>query len=776
MTTRPIEVLDTRFLETNEVKRVFVKSGKVANISENQLRLDTAGLVRYKKRPPTPSSPEKAVVPGVIQLDFLTDSIVRIRYAQEAEISDNKTPMVVGQFPSLKECRIEQDNGQITCKTQKYHFKLSLEPVEITVSKIGDDAPVCTIGGQEKNHFRQWDSFNTGVCTTLQEANPIAVENFTLHPHEAVYGFGEKFLRLNKVGQTVDLNMRETQGTSTPRTYKNIPFFMTTRGYGVYINHSSRITCWVGSMVATDIQIGVEDDFLDYYLILGDMKEILTQYTDITGKGIMPPDWSFGYWQSKISYKSAEETLDIARHMREAEIPMDVIHLDTFWFKEDWYCDLEFDKERFPDPAGYLAELREMGVKVSLWQLPYIPEGSSLFNDLTAAEGFVKDSSGGMYDIGISFTPGFEGKVGCIDFTNPKAIEIYQAYLHRLFELGVKVIKVDFGEQAPLDGVYYDGTPGHRAHNLYPLVYNKAVSEVTKASTGEQIIWARSTWAGSQRYPVHWGGDSSCNWNNMIPQIEAGLSFGLSGFQFWSQDIGGFLGETGGNLLIRWMQMSMFLSHTRIHGSGKRELYRFDDKVRDICRDFIQLRYRLLPYIWSMAQSCVEQSLPMARALVLEFQDDPNVWHIGDQWMFGDSIMVAPIADETNKRELYLPQGQWTDWWTGESLAGGQWINVKADIDKIPLYLREGALIPMGPVMNYVGEVPMDKITLRVVPYSEKGNTSINCALNGENVKIEYKALPEEHLVTVSHCDIQFSLEVFGRSDAKVILQMENES
>ena len=290
----------------------------------------------------------------------------------------------------------------------------------------------------------------------------------------------------------------------SPRTYKPIPFFVSTKGYGVFFNHSSLMTCWVGSLSSGDIQIAIEDNFLDYFVILGDIKEILSQYTDITGKGVVPPKWSFGYWQSKISYKSAGETLKIARKLRENKIPCDIIHLDTYWFKEDWYCDLEMDKERFPDPEAYFNEMAKMGFKISLWQLPYIPEGSQYFEELKAVDGFVKTRDGEIYDTGIIFSR--EKRIAaCIDFTNPKAVEVYQKWIGRLLKLGAKVIKVDFGEQAPIDGIYQNGKTGRRMHNLYPLLYNQAAAKITKEIHGIGFIWARSAWAGSQRYPVHWG-------------------------------------------------------------------------------------------------------------------------------------------------------------------------------------------------------------------------------------------------------------------------------
>jgi alpha-D-xyloside xylohydrolase len=521
-------------------------------------------------------------------------------------------------------------------------------------------------------------------------------------------------------------------------------------------------------MSSADIQIAVEDDFLDYYVITGSIKEILSQYTDITGKGIVPPKWTFGYWQSKLSYSSAKETLKIARKLRRTEIPCDVIHLDTFWFKKDWYCDLEMDKERFPDPEEYFNELKKMGFKVSLWQLPYIPEGSQYFEDLKAVEGFVKTKEGAIYDVGFCNTPGFKGIVGCIDFTNPKAIQVYKKWIRELFKRGAKVFKSDFGEEAPLDGIYYDATPGRQMHNLYPLLYNKALTEITKKMTGGSCVWARSGWAGNQRYPVHWGGDSSTNWHNMIPQLEGGLSLGLSGFQFWSQDIGGHLGRPNNEILIRWMQLGLFHSHSRIHGTGRREIYKFSSEIVRICKQYIQLRYKLIPYIYGSAIKCVEKSLPMSRALVIEYQDDPTVWNIGDEFLFGDSILVAPITDESNTRQIYLPEGIWTDWWTNERKRGKLWITIEADIDILPLYIREGAIIPMAPIMNYIDEFKIKEIILKISLFEKDGKSTFIVPVNDESVFIEYIAINGKHEIKIGKSHVSFKIDAMGLDESQI--------
>jgi len=772
-----VDDLRTRRLESRDVEPSHVRECEVAALEGSRLELRTTSETR-----PSPvwhldaEDPVRALRPregrpGRIRLDVVADDVLRVRYAEADAVPANETPMLVGAPPPPSRVDTERGDGTVVLRTPRATFEVSLHPFVLRARDAAGRL-AAEVGGPEKNHFHAWDAYSTGICRT-REGHPLAVECFALRPQEAVFGFGEKFGALDKVGQTVDLVMLEAIGTTSPRSYKNVPFFWTTRGYGVFLHHSARITCWVGSRASADLQVAVEDDFLDWFLFLGTPKEILARYTELTGRSRMPPRWSFGFWQSRISYRSAEEAEAVVRGNREAGIPTDVLHLDTHWFREDWRCDLEFDRERFPDPKAFHRRMAEQGVRVSLWQLPYIPEGSALFDDLLAVDGFVKTADGDLYDVGICYTVGFAGRVGCIDFTHPEARRVYQAYLRRLFELGARVIKVDFGEQAPLDGVYHDGTPGHRMHNLYPLLYNQAVAEVTEEATGESILWARSAWAGSQRYPLHWGGDSSANWHNLLPQLRGGLSLGLSGFPFWSMDIGGFFGDAGPELLVRWMQAGVLLSHPRIHGTGERELPRKDPEVLRLCRDALRLHYRLLPYLWASARTCIRRSLPMARALVLEFPEDPTAWGVEDQWLFGDDLLVAPILDASGRRRVYLPAGGWTGWDTGVRHEGPRWLDVEADLATIPLYLRDGAVVPLAPPMDHVDQRPLDPIALRVAPLAADGERSLVIPTADGDLALSYRARGGRHEVVVPEGP-RFEVEAVGDGAAAVSLRIRS--
>ena len=717
LTDRP----PTRHLERLEVDRFRPRATTVREVGEGFVVLDVAGASDTTAT----RLPEGVALDGprvgagslTVRVDVVGPRTFRYRFATGAEVPAGDSPMLATDPGVVVPARVDRTGAGVSITTGE-------ASIEVVVPEVGgpalrvrraDGRTVGTVGGGASNQLDEWtwDSFPTGICRTPVPGHRLATEVFSIRDGECVYGFGEQFGRLDKVGQTIDVNMTEAMGTVTPRAYKNVPFWVTTAGWGVFANHDARLTAWIGSRSSTQLQVAVDDPWFDAFVFVGDVREVLRAYTDLTGRPNVPPDWSFGFWQSKISYTSAPETLEVAQRMRSEDLPFDVLHLDTHWFRRDWFCDLEFDPDRFPDPAGYLGAMAAMGVKVSLWQLPYIPEGSALFDELAAVDGFVRREDGSLYDVGICYTPDWEGgRVGCIDFSNPDAAAVYQRWLGTLFDLGARAIKADFGEQAPLDGVYHDGTPGHRMHNRYPLLYNRAVAEATHAHTGEWIIWARAAFAGSHRYPLHWGGDSTARWDNLFANVGGGLSLGLSGFPFWSMDIGGFLGEPDDDLLVRWLQAGLFLSHSRIHGFGDRELYDRGATTQR-ARELLHLRYRLLPYLLGQAHRAAAVGVPLARPLVVDHPDDPTTWHVSDQWLLGDDLMVAPVADPDGERRVYLPEGDWVHWFTREHHRGPTWLTTHSPISHFPLYQRAESLVPLGPVVAHVGARPTELLTLR---------------------------------------------------------------
>jgi alpha-D-xyloside xylohydrolase len=505
---------------------------------------------------------------------------------------------------------------------------------------------------------------------------------FRLSPNEMIFGCGESFTEFNKRGQKVVLYADDSNGAQNETMYKPIPFYMSSRGYGVFMHTSSPITCDFGKYYGGVNSMMIGDDELDLFVFLGEPKEILDEYTNLTGKAAMPPLWSFGFWMSRITYFSEKEGREVAKKLRDNRIPSDVIHFDTGWFETDWRCDYQFSESRFDDAAKMMADFKKMGFRTCLWQLPYFVPKNTLFPEIIEKGLFVKDRKGNLP---------FEDAV--LDFSNPEAVKWYQEKIAGLLRQGVSVIKVDFGEAAPADGIYASGRTGFYEHNLYPLRYNKAVAEITKEITGDTIIWARSTWAGSQRYPVHWGGDPANTDSAMTATLRAGLSIGLSGFSFWAHDIGGFVKSCPEDLYRRWTPFGMLTSHTRSHGAPPTEPWEYGEDFMNAFRKACEMKYKLMPYIYAQAKDCSERGLPMLRALFVEYPNDPGSWRVDDQYLFGPDMLVAPLLESVDSRDVYLPPGWWIDYQTGNIYAGG-WHHIKAGDIPVVVLVRDGAAIP----------------------------------------------------------------------------------
>ncbi|MCG3156648.1 MAG: hypothetical protein DKINENOH_03272 [bacterium] len=525
---------------------------------------------------------------------------------------------------------------------------------------------------------------------------------FSLSPNEKIFGCGESFTALDKRGQKVVLWTDDSNGVQNETMYKPIPFFMSSRGYGMFMHTSSPITCNFGKYYSGNMALMMGDDELDLFVFLGSPKDILDEYTDLTGKAAMPPLWSFGFWMSRITYFSEAEGRAVVRKLRDNKIPCDVIHFDTGWFETDWRCDYQFSKSRFDNAAQMMADFKKMGIQTCLWQLPYFTPKNTLFPEIIQKNLFVRDRKSNLP---------YEDAV--LDLSNPATIKWYQDKIGGLLQQGVDVIKVDFGEAAPPDGIYASGRTGFYEHNLYPLRYNKAVAEITKQITGETIIWARSAWAGSQRYPVHWGGDPANTNTAMAATLRAGLSFGLSGFSFWAHDIGGFVHRTPEDIYRRWAPFGFLTSHTRSHGAPPKEPWEYGEDFMNAFRRADEMKYKLMPYIYAQAKDCTERGLPMVRALFVEFPDDPGSWEVDDQYLFGSDMLVAPLFENVTARNVYLPPGQWIDYQTKKIYAGG-WHNIQAGEIPIVVLVKEGAVIPHLKLAQSTAQMDWSQIELVV--------------------------------------------------------------
>jgi alpha-D-xyloside xylohydrolase len=689
----------------------------------------------------------------ILQIDILKDDSYRLRLTGEKTVPENKTPMISTDITkSGLDVGFTESDDRYTLSTEKINLEIYKENFCIRV--LDRDGNLITeTGGKTKNEFpTTMDSFPLGFAKEKTYKETFAVESFVNYPGEGIYGLGEGFNSINKMGKTFGFWHFEGMGNTSGRNYKNIPFFMSTRGYGVFFNESRPITYWVGSREYCKTQVAVEGDLMDYYFFYGPtFKEILNNYTELTGKASVPPKWSFGTWMSRISYFSQKEVMDTARKMRDMNFPGDVIHIDTGWFEKDWQCDWKFDPERFPDPEGMFKEARKMGFRISLWQAPYVMDETKLYKDAKKNKVLAKNNAPFNFILRFPAHP--------IDFSKPEAVFWYQKLLKSLLDLGASAIKADFGEgiEPAMKFKEYDG---RQMHNLYPLLYNKAAFDITEETTGEGVIWARSAYAGSQRYPVHWSGDNSANYENLLCSLRGGLSLGLSGFTFWSQDTGGFVGTPTDDLYIRWTQISIFQSHIRFHGAPPkyREPWNFKKETQDKVRSILNLRYRLVPYIYSESHVAASEGLPVLRAMVLEFQNDRNVHNMEDQFMCGRNIMVAPIVAEGNTRDIYIPEGLWYDFQTGTKYTGPQWISETCDIERIPFYIRGGTILPLGKEVQNTTEIELKDLTLKVYPdakglaefkiiddegtnlvrsVQKSGSTEVFLPLELENISIE---------------------------------------
>ena len=543
--------------------------------------------------------------------------------------------------------------------------------------------------------------------------NPV----LTLTADEMIFGCGESATGLNKAGQKVNLFVTDPQGPETDQMYKPIPFFMSNRGYGMFMHTSAPVTCDFGATYIGLNKMFMGDENLDLFVFFGEPKDILDEYTDLVGKPGMPPLWSFGTWMSRITYFSEKEGYDVAANIRKNKYPCDVIHFDTGWFDVDWQCDYKFSENRFQNPQQMLKDLRSQGFHVCLWQLPYFTPKNRYFSELIEKDMYVKNGNGELP---------YEDVV--LDFSNPETVKWYQDKLAGLLNIGVSAIKVDFGEAAPLNGIYASGKSGWYEHNLYPVRYDMAVSEITKKLHNENIMWARAAWAGSQRYPLHWGGDAATTNTGLLGTLRAGLSFGLSGFSFWSHDMGGFVKSTPEDLYCRWIPFGFLTSHTRAHGAPPTEPWLYDSKrVQDVFRKSAEMKYRLMPYVYAQAKECTEKGLPMLRALFVEFPDDPGAWKVDDEYLFGSQILVAPLLESgMTGRTVYLPEGKWIDYQTEKVYEGG-WHRIEAGSLPIIMLVRDGSVLPHLKLAQSTAEMDWSKMSLKVYSADKKQAEGLVC-------------------------------------------------
>lgn len=586
-----------------------------------------------------------------------------------------------------------------------------------------------------------------------------------LEVNEHVYGLGERFSAFIKNGQSVDI-WNEDGGTSTDQSYKNIPFYVTDRGYGVFVNHPEKVSFEIATEQVAKVEFSVSGENLDYFVINGpSMKEVLTRYTDLTGKPSLPAPWTFGLWLStSFTTNYDEETvMSFIDGMQERGIGLRVFHFDCFWMKDFHWCDFLWDSRVFPDPAGMLGRIKAKGLNICVWINPYIAQESYLFQEGMEKGYFLKRANGDVWQWDM-WQPG----MAIVDFTNPDAWNWYQEKLGALLDMGVDCFKTDFGERIPTDCVYADGSDPVKMHNYYTYLYNKCVYELLekKRGKGEAVLFARSATVGGQKFPVHWGGDCWSDYVSMEESLRGGLSLTMSGFGYWSHDIGGFESTSTPDVYKRWAAFGLMSSHSRLHGSNSyRVPWAYDEESVDVVRYFTSVKAGLMPYLYRNAIETSKTGVPVMRSMVLEFTQDRTCAYLDKQYMFGDSLLVAPIFNEDSKAIYYLPEGNWTHYLTGEKKVGGKWYEEDCGYLSIPVFVKENSLIAVGadttrPDYDYAQDVTVKAYCLKE---------------SEETITIVYGMdKTAETTVSVKKEAGKISVHVEAQKPCKVVLAAEN--
>ena len=580
----------------------------------------------------------------------------------------------------------------VTVSDHGSHVTLASGPIAVDVKK-GEGWSLVFREGERVLTKSDWRSLGY-----LQWAGKGAFvhEQLTLAVGENVYGLGERFTPWVKNGQVVE-NVNKDGGTACEQVYKSVPFYLTSRGYGVLVDEAGPVSFEVASEKTTRVQFSRDGESLAYVVFAGPTpKDVLGRLTALTGRAPLPPAWSFGLWMTTsftTQYDEATATHFIDE-MARRELPLAVFHFDCFWMREFQWCDFQWDPRGFPDPEGMLARLHAKGLKISLWINPYIAQKSPLFAEASAAGYLIKRTDGRTWQTDL-WQPG----MGIVDFTNPAACAWYRGHLRRLLAMGVDCFKSDFGERIPVDGVrYHDGSDPVEMHNLYALKYNEVVFELLRETRRDDaVVFARSTYASGQRFPVHWGGDCWSNFESMAESLRGGLSLTSCGFAFWSHDIGGFEGQPPPALYKRWIQFGLLSSHSRLHGSGSyRVPWLVDEESCDVLRAFTQLKHRLMPYMYATAIEACETGVPLMRAMVVEHPQDPACATLDRQYQLGGALLVAPVFTDSGEVDFYLPAGRWTHLLSGEVREGGRWHRETHGFDSLPLYVAPGSVLPWG--------------------------------------------------------------------------------
>ena len=615
-----------------------------------------------------------------------------------------------------------------------------------------------------------------GEITNVQNHKHYMREQLSLGVDSHVYGLGERFGNFVKNGQEVR-TINKDGGTGSDQAYKNVPFYITDDGYGVFVNQPEPVDFEVASENVDRVQFSIEGESLEYFVIYGPTpQEILHKYTELTGKIQLPPSWSFGLWltTSFLTDYSEKTVMKFINGMEERHIPLDVFHFDCFWQRDFEWSNLTWNNDEFPDPEGLIKKIHEKGIKVCVWINPYIAQKSAMFKEGKAKGYLVKRTDGNVWQWDL-----WQAGNGFIDFTNPAAVKWYQDKLKKLLDMGVDCFKTDFGERIPIDdAVYYDGSDPKREHNFYTYQYNKATFDAIAEKRGvdDAVVFARSATVGSQQFPVHWGGDCLSNFKSMSDTLHGGLSFLSSGFGFWSHDIGGF--EDGpdtptADLYKRWTQFGLLSSHSRYHGSDVyRVPWNFDDEAVTNTRKYVDLKLSLMPYLYTQAAHSAAYGNPLMRPMWFEFGADYNTHTIANQYMFGSQILVAPVFNPEGNVHFYLPAGKWTsivqDGESYDIAEGGKWLTKHYDELHLPVLVRDNTILvrrdqPAHADYDYTKDVEIHLYDMHA------GTTTISVVDNHGQDAGTVSVNRQDNSLTIKVTGLTGNLPVIVHEDGKMV-------
>lgn len=729
----------------------------------------------------------RAMTLGGVTLEItftaVADDIIRVQIVHHKGTLHNQPQFELQVFPAYTACiREEQDFIELTAGKTSVRIRKGREwGIEYLYDgkSLTRSGSKCTSYIEEDKHLTEAKrAVHTGDRFYDMPAGGGAYirEQLTLDVGECIYGFGERFTAFVKNGQTVE-TWNSDGGTCSEQSYKSIPFYLSSKGYGVLVNSTDGVSFEVGSETVAKVSMTLPGEELEYYFFGGnDLEEVLVKYTDLTGKPALPPANTFGLWLStSFTTEYDEETVSgFIDGMLERDIPLQMFHFDCFWMKGYEWTNFEWDAESFPDPEAMLRRLHDRGLGVCCWINPYISQRSRLFDEGAEKGYFIENPDGSVFQCDM-WQPG----MAIVDFTNPRACKWFSGLIRKLCEMGVDAIKTDFGERIPTNVKYYNEYDPAAMHNYYAFLYNKVVFETLEEinGKGKACLFARSATVGGQRFPVHWGGDCSAEYTSMAETLRGGLSLSASGFGFFSHDIGGFEQTASPDVYKRWCAFGLLSSHSRLHGSTSYRVpwvYEEDtpDNPENACavlRFFVKLKGRLMPYLFSQAVKTHKTGIPMMRPMILRYADDPAVPYLDKQYMLGDSLLCAPVMNAEGTADVWLPEGKWTDIISGTTCDGGKFIRRTCSFLEMPVLAAPDSIIVYG---KFTGNAVYDYVQdAEAVIYNLSGTAETVVYDSEADPVVTIRAVREGDTVrvTASETEKTFTVSLFG-TDKRVTM------